>query len=262
MERGHLHKVYQQFAESLINQRNLNYKDKYKRISQILAEKVNEYKQKNPPPNDIIFQNEYTQMQRDIKVFIDLNEELKTTQIFCELKFGMDNKDKVSITLDNGKEFSLRGSVDRVDKIADHQYSVWDYKTGGNSDMEENGYINGCEKIQHILYAIAVEEIFKSKGIDDNPQVIQSGYIFPTEKGTKDGRGGIFRRDPSQKDKWKPALTILMDLIANGAFFVSEKAKCNFCEYSEVCGGETSRNRIKQKIGNFLAQWQKLKDYE
>ena len=142
---------------------------------------------------------------------------------------------------------------------------MWDYKTGSSFGFDEKHYINGGTQIQHILYAEAAVKILQS--VDKNAKVTRSGYILPTERGTKDGKGGILQKDVALKVKGQEALRIIFDIVKSGTFMRNVKDEgCNLCDYSEICDGESSQNQIKQKLGNErnkeLLLWRELKDYD
>jgi len=164
------------------------------------------------------------------------------------------------------QHISLRGKIDRIDKAAPSKYLVWDYKTGGTYSYDNKGYVSGGEQIQHALYAVAAEAILKKSGKDKDATVIAAGYIFPTEKGTKDGQGGIFSRATDNKNRWHDVLNKILDIIATGTFIVNNKDVCKFCDYMDICGGETARAFMSMKLKNAdnkaLDTWKILKAYE
>lgn len=263
-----LHEVFQLFINKTIEQKTkFPAGEETQIIERILEDTIIKYKTLVPPPSEIVFQNECMLLKRDVGVFLHLNRELGTSPVGVEIAFGDKKEDVVKIPLGGGKHISLRGKIDRIDKLAPSEYVVWDYKTGGTYAYEENGYIAGGEQIQHTLYAVAAEEILKKNGNDKNAKVVAAGYLFPTEKGTKDGQGGMFRRPVDSNDRWRAPLNLLLDVIASGTFIVNEKDVCKFCDYSDICGGETARGHMSAKLGNAdnkaLEVWKTLKkDYK
>ncbi len=205
------------------------------------------------------------QLKRDVGVFLQVNRELGTEPVGTEVSFGDKKEDVVKVPLGNGRHISLRGKIDRIDKTAPSKYLVWDYKTGGTYSYDNKGYVSGGEQIQHALYAVAAEAILKKSGKDKDAKVIAAGYIFPTEKGTKDGQGGIFPR-PTDDNRWHDVLNKLLDIIATGTFIVNSKDVCKYCDYMDICGGETARAFMSTKLKNAnnkaLDTWKTLKAYE
>lgn len=267
MTRGSLmHSVYEDFANKTINEKTLPGRPGLKKILLALLDaRVKEYTIKVPPPSEVVFENEYNQMKNDMEVFLTLIERLGTRQIRAELTFGYENIPPAEVPIGGGSVLRLHGSIDRLDRAGkDSEYHVWDYKTGGTYGFEEDEYISGGEHLQHGLYAEVAEQILRAGG-DKKARVTKTGYIFPTEKGTCDGKGGVFERDTARKEEWKAALRILLDMISRGRFILSG-GDCGYCDYSEICGDGSAEKRLKEKAKNpknkILADWQELKDYE
>lgn len=268
LERGSLlHEVFQKFIEKIRDEKKKDAVEWQKRqIDGILDDVVKRYKETVPPPSDAVFQSEFLQLKRDVEFFLKVNRELGTEPVACEAVFGGDAGPVVKIPLGGGKSFLLRGKIDRIDKAGPSEYHVWDYKTGSSYGYEERGFIVGGKQLQHALYAVAAEIMLKkSEGKDS--KVTSSGYLFPTEKGTKDGKGGIFPRPTDKKKIWQDAMGILLDFIGKGNFMVSpDEDACMFCDYGDVCGGAAAKENIEKKLGNHENQeiliWENLKEIE
>jgi len=80
------------------------------------------------------------------------------------------------------EELSTSGRIDRIDRSAEHEYEVWDYKTGSSYGYKEEGYLDRGRQLQHALYAEAAEIILK-RDRDKKAKVVRSGYFFPGAKG-------------------------------------------------------------------------------
>lgn len=267
MQRGTLlHEVFKLYAEQMNDGDTSTSLDKQREtIFNILEMTVQKFKEDIPPPNDVVFQSEYTQLKRDAEFFLRINNELGTRPVMWEVSFGDHDGTTVSIPLGDGAEILLRGRIDRIDKAKESEYHVWDYKTGSSYEFDEKHYIKGGTQIQHGLYAEAAEKILQS--LDKNAKVTLSGYILPTERGTKDGKGGIFCKNVAWKEKWQEALHIVFDIVRTGTFMRSNSDDgCGLCDYYEICDGENSQNQIKQKLLNEgnkeLSFWKSLKEYE
>jgi len=266
-ERGSLlHEVFKEFIDRIKSgKKQLNTEKQQVLIEEILDRWIKKYKEEIPPPNESILQNEVVQLKRDIKVFIQINESIKTDPVGTEILFGAEPGTYVKIKLADGKEILLRGKIDRLDKAGKSEYHVWDYKTGSAYLYDEHTIVAKGEQLQPWLYAEAAEEIMKRNG-DTSAEVTASGYLTPTEKGTGDGKGGIFPRSTDNK-KWQEALDKILNLIENGYFIISnEKDACTFCDYSDICGGEKAKTYSNNKLSNDenkeLAWWKELKKYE
>lgn len=266
LERGSLlHEVYQEVGKYIIGKKwPGDRKDCEKLVENILNAVIKLYKEEIPPPGDVIFKNECAQLKRDMKVFLHMNDQLGTEPAQCEIVFGEEKENAARIPVGEGKNISLRGRMDRIDKAGESEYHVWDYKTGSAFSFEENEYVKAGQQLQHSLYAAAAQELLEKK--DKSAHVTKSGYLLPTEKGTKDGKGGVFARSPREKEKWQGALNKLLDLIASGTFIVSKKGMCKFCDYIDVCGRETAQQQISMKLQNesneALNAWKELQEYE
>lgn len=262
-----LHEVFQQVMEQMRAQRQKqNEEEQNALISKILDDTVQRFKQDIPPPSEVVFENEYMQFKRDVGVFVLINLQIGTEPIECELIFGEKKEHAVKIPLGDGKNILLRGKIDRIDRAGNSEYHAWDYKTGKAFAYEENAYVQGGEQIQHSLYAVAAEKILRQKYKDGTIKVTKSGYLLPTERGTKDGKGGIFPRSTTVKEAWQEPLGKLLDIIGRGTFIVSKEALCTFCDYAGICEGTTSKEQIKAKLDNpenkELDAWRELKKYD
>ena len=262
-----LHEVFQVFVDQVKKLKTkLSLAEEKQMIVKILAAAIEKYKALLPPPGEVVFQNECVQLKRDLGVFLYINRELGTESVGTEVVFGDKKDNVVQIPLGNGKYVSLRGMIDRIDRVAPSKYSVWDYKTGGTFSYKERGYVSGGEQLQHALYAVAAEVILKRSGEDKNATVVAAGYIFPTEKGTKNGDGGVFPRPVGGSEKWSAPLNQLLDIISSGTFIVNKKDVCIFCDYKNICGGETASKAMAVKLENAenkdLDGWKMLKDHK
>lgn len=261
-----LHEVFRLFAGQISDEgKSISLDKQRETIFNMLGMTVQKFKEDIPPPNDVVFQSEYTQLKRDAEFFLRINNELGTRPVMWEVSFGDHDGTMVSIPLGDGAEISLRGRIDRIDKARESEYHVWDYKTGSSYEFDEKHYIKGGTQIQHSLYAEAAEKILQS--FDKNAKVTLSGYILPTERGTKDGKGGIFCKNVAWKEKWQEALRIVFDIVRTGTFMRKNNGDgCSLCDYHEICDGESSQKQIKQKLsyeGNKeLSFWKSLKEYD
>lgn len=263
-----LHEVFKNFIEQLAREKKSPTFEKQKEIIlTILDEDVQRFKEEIPPPSETVFQNELIQFKRDVEVFLKINNSLKTEPIKWEISFGGEGEIKMSIPLGDNREIYLSGRIDRIDKAQGSEYHVWDYKTGSSYEFDERHYINGGEQLQHGLYAVVVEKLLKESGEDEKAMVTISGYFLPTERGTRDGKGGLFPKNTALKEKWQQALCLMFDIVRSGSFMVNNTGTgCMFCDYIEICDGENGKAQIKIKLENDtnkeLQLWKKLKEKE
>lgn len=104
--------------------------------------------------------------------------------------------------------------------------------------------------MQHCLYAVAAEQLLRQDGKDANARVTMAGYLFPTEKGTREGKGGIIRRAQDRPSVWRAAIDRVFNLVGNGNFPVTEEGGCKFCDFEDVCGGNAARARLALKLND------------
>jgi len=116
------------------------------------------------------------------------------------------------------------------------------------------------KELPHALYALAAEKLIKEKGVDKAPKVIESGYSFPTTRG--EGNEVIFK-EFNRKD-FKAIIDEIVKIMTAGQFVVNPEAKCDFCDYADICGPEAvKRAKYKQQYNpDEFAHLNKLKNYK
>ncbi len=257
LQRGKLlHELFYEFMSEITSKKEKPSVKLHQGIINQIAEKlIKKYRDLAPPPGEAVYEQEKKQLLKVAQVFLKVEEEhcKNCSPLFFELAFGMNEqtpvgpgmKEPVQIPLGNGKSFSLRGRIDRVDKVGGHDYDIWDYKTGSTYGYPDNGCFSKGKALQHALYAIAAEIILKQTGVDKSASVSRSGYFFPTEKGT----GKRLARTRND-DTLKKILNALFDIIKTGVFLPSDdNSSCTFCDYASVCGADTT-DTAAEKIEN------------
>ena len=263
-----LHKVYEKYITQLIALKTKpDHQEQDLLLATILQETIQIYKESIPPPGQAVFEQEKTQLERDVQIFAQVNRELGSTPIACEFAFGPDKPNPVvTINLGDQEQILLRGSIDRVDRLANCDYVIIDYKTGSSYGYNGSPYIKGGEQLQHCLYAYAAEQLLKKSGIDTAAKVGKAGYVFPSEKVASGGKGSIFLRPVKAVEDWQLPVHQLLELIGSGTFLVNPEDNCKFCDYVDVCGGVIARQRMQGKIVSQnhkeLRLWEELKSYE
>jgi ATP-dependent helicase/nuclease subunit B len=134
-----------------------------------------------------------------------------------------------------------------VDQSGEHEYEVWDYKTGSSYAYKEEGYLNQGRHLQHALYAVAAEILLRRKQ-DKKAKVVRSGYFFPSPK----GEGLRIGKAQLNRDELYEILEDLFELLKTGVFPATyDKDNCRFCDYINTCGGEkVAVKRTVRKMGN------------
>jgi hypothetical protein len=273
LQRGQLlHTVFQKIMETLKAKGELpNFKKHSVMLEAVAMEEVEEWKAEVPPASELAYNREVEDIKLTMEIF--LKDEERHCQnrepCFFELSFGIgeetipgiSTEDPVEIKLKPKGSFKIRGRIDRVDRIGEHEYEVWDYKTGSTWGYKDQGYLNQGKHLQHALYSLATEHLLR-KNLDKKARVIRAGYFFPGPKG---GGRRISRDQPIRKELYE-VLGNLFELLRNGVFLATDdKDSCGkFCDYVAICGSkETALERAKRKISedDKASPFRRLKDY-
>ena len=140
--------------------------------------------------------------------------------------------------------FRLRGRIDRIDQVGEHEYEVVDYKTGGYFRNDYGGLFRGGRLLQHALYGLAATGLLRN--IDRKARVKAGTYYFPSARA-----GGERETKPTPAiAATTEVLSALFDTVRVGAFIHSEKEDdCKFCDFRAACG-DSPFEQAALKIGN------------
>jgi ATP-dependent helicase/nuclease subunit B len=271
LQRGELlHDVFCSFMEEVKARGELPSLSKHQGLLETLAmAEVDRWKEEVPPSSELAFNRELKDIRQSLQIFLKKEEEhcRKVEPRLFELSFGISwdkrcgtmVEDPVEISLGGGRSFKLRGRIDRVDRCGEHEYEVWDYKTGSSYGYKEEGYLNRGRNLQHALYAAAAEIVLRRKW-DNKARVPRAGYFFPSSKGD----GLRIEKEQSNKNGLYEALDDLFEFLRSGVFPATyDKADCRYCDYVTICGGpEVAVIRTLGKIGTDekMAPLGRLKD--
>ncbi len=211
------------------------------RMEAIAGEALTRWRMKVPPPGEAAFERRRSELLESCGIFLRVEEEAcrTLTPKFFEVSFGFGESSDDSIampeplvvSLGAGRSIRVRGRIDRVDHDeATDEWHVWDYKSSSTWDYDQGGSLQRGMKLQHALYARAVEAMLMRKGMTG--KVTRSGYYFPTTK----GRGARIDRACTDDDL-KTVLNDLCDVIGSGYFLHADEGRCKWCPYTEACGG-------------------------
>ncbi|MDH7498465.1 MAG: PD-(D/E)XK nuclease family protein, partial [Syntrophomonadaceae bacterium] len=273
-ERGSLlHELYCRFMRRVTGRGERPETGRHRQeILEMAEELIARYRQEIPPPDEVAFASEARDIRRAAELFLEAQALLPAGEpLAFEVPFGAD-PDKVAaaglgcvepveVPLGDGS-LRLRGVIDRVDRLDDGAFAVWDYKTGSANRYEGEGYLQQGRLLQHALYALAAECVLRGNG-QRGARVRTAGYLFPTER----GEGRLIAREQSQREPLYRALECLLDILAQGAFIPGDDAsRCGFCDYAGVCGGQEAAKRSRQLLEEAgdprLEPWRRLMDVE
>ncbi|HEX9163076.1 MAG TPA: PD-(D/E)XK nuclease family protein, partial [Thermoanaerobaculia bacterium] len=205
------------------------------RMKEIAATYLESWRANVPPPSETAFERQRDLLLDSCEIFLRTEEREcgEVTPKFFELPF-----DDFRLPLGRGKSVTLRGFIDRVDyDEARDEWHVWDYKSGSTYQFERGGRLQCGTKIQHAIYARAVEE--KTGG-----RVTKSGYYFPTPQGA----GARITRECTNQEL-SHALNLLFDTVAEGYYPHCGAGACTWCDFTEICGdAKKAAQRTERKI--------------
>lgn len=216
-----------------------------KRLEEIADTVIAQWRAKIPPPNEPVFVQQRAAILTSCRTFLRSEEEIagSVTPVGFEIAFGGESGHPVEISLGEARRLSLRGKIDRVDRRPDGTFEVWDYKTGSSGSYQTERRLNDGRRLQHALYAAAYEALCRQQGAPGG--VAAAGYAFvgPRESGQR----VEFEIDLA---KLRVVLDDLCGQIREGRFLhATEKARCAFCPYEEICGGRAfAADRAKEKL--------------
>jgi ATP-dependent helicase/nuclease subunit B len=220
------------------------------RIEALALEAVARWKEEVPPATALAAEHETRDLLESLRVFLK-DEEAHCRRVepaFFELAFGIPGEggleEPVRLSLPEAGVFRLRGRIDRVDRVREGEYEIWDYK-GGRARVHQDpkAYRQG-RVLQHVLYALAAEEILKQE-VGAGVRVVRSGYFFPSPRGD----GERIARGPEDREQADRALGALFALLREGVFPARyDKGSCWSCDYGAVCGGEEAVSRTQARL--------------
>jgi CRISPR/Cas system-associated exonuclease Cas4 (RecB family) len=271
LQRGSLiHEIFCAFMSEVKKRKEKVEAKKHISLIQDIAKKIiARYKEEIPPPSEGVFAKERAEVLQALDVFLGTEEKLgeRVEPLMFEVVFGIKGEESkrmeepVEVALAPDRSFRLRGRIDRLDRVGNNRYRVVDYKTGRYSRYDKLRCFGAGRTLQHVLYALAAEEILKKEGVDARPRVVESGYYFPTRRGEgKEVLVGEFNRK-----ELKGLLGELLDILVKGHFIGSmDKMDCTYCDFKPICGDDAA-DRTKGKKPSNPVEFgvvDRLKEYE
>jgi ATP-dependent helicase/nuclease subunit B len=208
-----------------------------------------------PPPSPEVAAREREEFLADVEAFVrEESEDREATGVAFEVSYGTEVRDgddplaiadTVPVPIGPGRVVRLRGRLDRLDRLANGDYQVVDYKTGGFWPPGWQGTFAGGTRLQHALYAVAGDEVLRRAR--RSGRVVRSVYRFPTAR----GRGQRVEIPRPEDVAVSDVLGRLDAVVRAGAFLQAPDGEaCRFCTFAAACGREPwVRARAKVEAG-------------
>ncbi|MGZ9583315.1 PD-(D/E)XK nuclease family protein [Paenibacillus marinisediminis] len=247
MERGSLlHDIFNQYVmamKELQQASNSPISHDASMLRDITENVIARYADAVPAPSEHIFRKEAESIRKDVQIFLvgERKRASSTTYKETELQLHQDSK-PFELALENGISLPLRGIVDRIDEIAPHQYKIYDYKTGKPKMYKQNECFSKGTQLQLPLYGAAVEQWMIETGYDVDAQVVDSAYLFPTER----GMGEEVTRSQQRRGDLADLLYHMLEAMREGLYPpASDPIGCAWCNYADVCGSHAEQFQVK-----------------
>lgn len=205
-------------------------------LQQLLDRRVEEYRGRVPVLHQAALKADLQSLTQAARVFLSAEAGRPGVEpAGFEISFGFGHAEGLSrpepvlLRLGDRMRLLLRGYIDRVDRDG-AGYELWDYKTGSPARYVEDGLLERAEHLQWILYAYALEEILRDRGLE--PRVHRSGYFFTSEHGYGRRVAPPLPKPAELAARLQPLLT----LAAAGRFPQLQKTdQCSRCDYAPAC---------------------------
>lgn len=240
-----LHELFHAFMDELGSgeQPGMHHLDQ---LEDILQEKIDAYREGVPVQHEAAFRADRIRLQRSARVFLQAEAQQEAVDpVGFEVSFGrgedgpLQRPHPVSVVLSDEVTLRLRGQIDRIDRLPDGNYAIWDYKTGSLSRFDRNDLMNAGQRLQWALYAYAFEALLRER--EESARVAQTGYFFTSARGL----GRRITDVPPSPEKVAATLKPLLELVEQGAFVHAQKDRtaCRFCDYRRICAEEVKTKR-------------------
>jgi len=118
-------------------------------------------------------------------------------------------------------EYTLKGVIDRIDKLPSGKIEIIDYKTGR---PKEEGKIASEDKEQLYIYQIASLDVLKAE-----PEILSYYYFSNNTKVS-------FLGEAADLEKIKNKITDTIEAIRQSEFPATpDPMKCKFCDFAKIC---------------------------
>lgn len=160
--------------------------------------------------NEAEKEQKYIEAKRTLKAFYDILEKESPNPVYLEQSFNL----KIG-------EYTVRGNIDRIDKLTDGAIEIIDYKTGRAKTEEK---IKKDDTEQLYIYQLAAEEVLKEK-------VARLSFYY-LENNTKIS----FEPDADELLRVKEKIHGTIKEIQTSDFTATpDKNTCSHCDFRNIC---------------------------
>jgi CRISPR/Cas system-associated exonuclease Cas4 (RecB family) len=212
-------------------------------LDQVVDRVAEEYREKLVPAIDRVWRDEIEHLRADLRGWLRRMAEVPDDWIpmLVEYGFGVpgDRTQDVEstpepVTLPEG--FMLHGVVDLVER-KQTMLRITDTKTGANN-LDDGTVTGNGEKLQPVLYSLAVEAIQKTT-------VAEARLSFSTSAGGFSQF--VIPITQNSRDQGLEVLRIIDNAIAAGFLPPAPREKgCDYCDFRRVCGPYEERRVFKK----------------
>lgn len=246
--------------------------DHWPELQAILQAAIDEFREQYPPPSPSVFEAQCGQFRRAAWIMLAEEEEFRrrtgSRPVYLEACLGLapgagtplDDAEPVPVELGDGRRLRVCGKVDRVDRVGEHEYAIWDYKTGSAWKYRPGDPFRQGRVVQPALYLAMVAR--RLKQVAPGARVGQFGFFFPSAK----ERGRRIQWNAAQLAEGRRVLGALANVAAQGAFLATDDpSDCTYCDYLPICGDPRSvaeSSRVKLAAGEeILGDMARLRGY-
>ena len=205
-------------------------------MDRIVDEEAIRYREKYPPPDETLFDEQLEHLQEAARVFIADEEEAASVAdpFLLEQGIGMGaGGEPVSLDLPGGVTIRSRGRIDRIDRLAGSRdrFTITDYKSGSSYRYDAADPFRQGRTVQQALYVKLADKLL-TETVDPAAGVEGFTYYFPASRRV-DEPVAWDREELAEGDA---ILALLARTAACGAFSATDiKKDCGYCDYKEVC---------------------------
>ena len=190
-----MHEVFRRFMVSVRAEgRAPAFPEDAERIAAILDEVARGEADANPPPSEAVYRRELSELHFMARIFVCEEarhcRESGAMPEYFEAAVGLlsegegtdlDAEESVSVKLPDGRRILARGRIDRIDRVGNGGFAIWDYKTGSAYGYDPMAPFRQGRRIQNALYVLMAEDRIREH-FGPKAEVVSFGYFFPSSR--------------------------------------------------------------------------------